>query len=312
MTALAWVALGSSVASAQARITYSADTALVCGEESELRDLIVARLGYDPFRSDARSPSVTTLSVAVTSAAGVFRASIEVRHDGELIGVRSLQDQTDCSNMLEAVATALAVALEQVRTPAQAPPPAVDDEVPPSLHREEPPRPQTSAEVSSIRLRARAKVGGTPLMFSNFALGGGLGVDARVRDLSMGVDLELRSMIENAQLAGGRRVGLTAVGGTAYVCLRFLPAYVCATGSVLMLDVRRSDTVVRNATAVMGSVGARAGVVAHVTNEFDLFLEADAFALLGFPSLSVGTELAWGPPALGVTVSAGIALSMGD
>ena len=126
------------------KLAYSAATDATCPAASVFRDLVTARLGYDPFRDDASS----LVSVVIEPGRkGVLIGTVTVEKSRELVG-----RDGECGELAQALAVALAIQLdpfgEQAKLakaaplpppppPSEAPPPAIA--VPPPPGAEAPP-----------------------------------------------------------------------------------------------------------------------------------------------------------------------------
>ncbi|WP_394825191.1 hypothetical protein [Pendulispora albinea] len=106
-----------------ARLVYQAPDAPVCPDESSFRNLVAARLGYDPFRPDGRH----AVTVKLQKERGRIRARAEVRRAGpaqgsgrepggapQAAGARELAGEA-CEPLAAALATTVAMALDPVR-----------------------------------------------------------------------------------------------------------------------------------------------------------------------------------------------------
>jgi hypothetical protein len=131
MRVIAAVALSVSVSSPAlatealetARLTYSAAPRLLsrCPDADSFRNQVAARLGYQAFTDDGLHAVTVSLS---DSRTGV-KAHAEVLRQGQTVpGVRELEGSVEkCEALIAALATAVAISLDPVRS--MAPPPVV-------------------------------------------------------------------------------------------------------------------------------------------------------------------------------------------
>jgi hypothetical protein len=187
---LAFTLVGLSVGAARAdnptaRLTYSRGPgAGTCPDESELLAAVAGRLGYDPFRADAR----VGLTATISRQGRGLRAEIEMQDEnGRATGARSLTSQQhDCGELATAMALAISIAIDPLsiaRTPSpQTPAPAICPACPPPP----PPPPPPARE----RIHPRLSVGvlGAAGSAPNLALGFTLGVGLRYRAFSLALE----------------------------------------------------------------------------------------------------------------------------
>ncbi|MEM7606944.1 MAG: hypothetical protein AAF411_16430 [Myxococcota bacterium] len=101
-------------------LTYEAPDA--CPNERQFRDLVIARLGYDPFGEDGDAAA----SVLVKPERAAFRAAVHYAS-----GERSLPASASCDELVTTAATALAIAIDPLAPNADAPEPADVSDAPP-------------------------------------------------------------------------------------------------------------------------------------------------------------------------------------
>src|SRR5262245_29236928 len=97
-----------------ARLTYVvAANASGCPDEESFRNLVAARLGYDPFEPDGKHAAV----VKIARQGGLLRAEARVTREGQPEpGARELEGGLgQCEALTSALATAVAIALDPVR-----------------------------------------------------------------------------------------------------------------------------------------------------------------------------------------------------
>src|SRR5262245_13665586 len=80
---------------ASIRLSYDRDArATSCPDERQMRDLVAARLGYDPFTQAAEQ----SIAISIRREGGGLRADVEIRdRDGQVTGSRRLDStRSDC------------------------------------------------------------------------------------------------------------------------------------------------------------------------------------------------------------------------
>jgi hypothetical protein len=140
----AGIALGAAISSvAEARASEHARAQLryegpeSCPNESELRQEVLARLGYDPFDNEA--PRVVTTVIRRTD--GRFVATVTVREENGVVRTREplVSTATRCDELAASVVLAMSIAIDpmSLTRPPAAPPPAAptsEPAAPPGTH----------------------------------------------------------------------------------------------------------------------------------------------------------------------------------
>jgi hypothetical protein len=158
-------------ASQSAKLVYArAAEAVVCGEESVLRQAVARRLGYDPFVAHSENTVVAELR----GDGDGLRARIFVIEGGNTVGgAREITSATKrCDELMLAVALAISIAMDPEsidrvveETPEPQPAPATEDPPPIEISKapsESPSRPSRAPSVSPAAVP----------WFFQFALGG--------------------------------------------------------------------------------------------------------------------------------------------
>ncbi|HVH48156.1 MAG TPA: hypothetical protein VM925_37740, partial [Labilithrix sp.] len=104
---------------ARARLSYVVEAgAETCPAEPEMRDLVAARLGYDPFAADAQQEVVVRIGRRARGIAGAFELK------GPKPGQREIASPGgDCREVADALATAIAISLDPASLGRPTPPP---------------------------------------------------------------------------------------------------------------------------------------------------------------------------------------------
>ena len=164
-------------------LTVAAGAEGVCPHEPELKDAVIARLGYDPFALDARRVAL----VDITSEHRQLTARVRlIAQDGVTQGSRELEGGLkDCTELFESVALALAIAIDPFSTGERRPPAAAVERPaaaaePSALPVERPATPEPR-EVGRIGLGLLGAVGSGPSPTAGLSLAGELSLRERFR-----------------------------------------------------------------------------------------------------------------------------------
>ncbi|MCC7537745.1 MAG: hypothetical protein IT379_16095 [Deltaproteobacteria bacterium] len=301
-----------------------------CPDDVTLRELVAARLGYEPFVAEAG----LAVSVVMDGEGGQLRAQIEV-HDAPSSrrGRRSLAStDSTCRELVESVALAIALAIDPRATTASRPS-AVTPAPPPTSPVEPvrsapapvvstPARPRgTRDSASRSARRPNADGDATPLAVHVGA--GGLVALGTEPDVTVGALvlvglvgarlsawLEGRTDLASSRVArDGSGVEASLTAASLFGCYRLGPVELCGLGSLGVLSGRgRGIAVPRDDTSLHAALGTRAMVSVRVVGP----LELRAFADLAFPltptTLRIDTQERWSTPVLAGAIGASAAM----
>jgi hypothetical protein len=301
-----------------------------CPDESELRNAVATRFGYDPFFVWAKQAVIVQISHPHNRY--IARVQLLDEH-GITHGAHELaSNQRDCAEIFDAVALAIAIALDAASksnpppvpsepAPApSAPPPTA----PPPVPESPPPTPQTrSTQESEARIQPP---GPSPTPRLHVAVGidalGSLGMVpsaapgvsafARGRVESLSLSIEVRgdlpeSAARSAKLGGGRvEAWLPAVGLAPCFHAGYVAA--CAVGMLGSLQASGHDIDPRSSqTAIFVAAGARLGVEWPESAIFALRVHVDGVANLHRAQLMLGqSDQVWPAPPFAGTLGAGV------
>ncbi len=266
-----------------------------CPSEVSLRDLVLARVGRDPFAPDADAEVRATVEVAEDGAGLRGRVEI-VAADGSSLGERSLPaPRGACRDLVHAMVVPIAIALDPATTPLVARPPEA-----PAAPPEPVPEPAAVEGTSyatdapghaprpvELSLLARARVGATP----NVAVGGALGAALRGDAWSFGLEVAYVATPEPAQLAGVA-TEVSVLEGALLPCFLFAPFGACLSVSGGVMEVR-GQLEPEVARAPWAEVGARLRCDFVLAPEVALRVELEASVLVLVPSVHVDHAPAW-------------------
>ncbi len=137
---MAWLASRrASAAAPTSRLVYSRSTdAASCPDEQVLRRAVAARVGYDPFFAWA----TRTIVAGITRRDVAFVATVDMVDDqGVSHGARELRTTGECGELLDAVALAIAIAIDPQSLSRTGPPPSPPAGEPPKEDSRRPRRP---------------------------------------------------------------------------------------------------------------------------------------------------------------------------
>jgi hypothetical protein len=334
--AVAPLAARSTLAGAtpSARLVYSrTPEAASCPEESELRNAVAARFGYDPFFPSARQAVIVQISRQ--RARYVARVQL-LDEQGITHGARELSsDHRDCSEIFDAVALAIAIALDAASKATPLSEPASESQPPPAP----PPSviaqptvspaatPPTTTPMASSEARESSQPAPMPRILIDAgidALGSvgivpsatpGMSVFARGRVKPWSLSIEVRadlpeSAARSAALGGGRVQAWLASAGLA-PCFHAGYIDACAVGMLGSLQASGLDIDPRfSKGAVFLAAGIRLGFEWPRSARYALRLHVDGMANLHRARLLLGQSLSgdevWAAPAFAGTLGLGV------
>jgi len=289
-----------------------------CPNETELRDSVKARLGYDPF--DPRSGEIISARIAPKGKDLV--ALLEVRDkSGKLTGSRKIDSRaSDCGELFSAMSLAISIAIDPLsisrprKTPpkptsappqcpvasAAAPPPCPEVEPPTSPKCPAPPEPQ-----SPVRFHAGLGVltafGAAPAVAVGFNLQAGARYKAASLSLEGRVDLPASTDTPVGTVASSLRLAtLVPCGHLSYFAGCALVSLGGLQGENVALE--------RRDTTFYAAAGARLGAAIPIYGILRARAHADLLATLTRTVLFFGGVETWRTPplqgALGLAIGA--------
>jgi hypothetical protein len=290
-----------------------------CPDERELRRAVAKRVGYDPFFASAERTVV-----AMIDRTEKLEFSGQVRlidAEGRMLGERKLEAISDCRELVQNMALAISVAIDDVdqasppapATPAPSEPPASA----PPAQRDEPPAAPAPEPALSVRSamqpgwRMRASIGatGTLGVAPTLAPGGAIGIAARARWFWLGVEGRADLPVGDAIAPKGRVVtSLLVASLVPCASLRVTPTpYLCALASLGSLSARAEDVAeVREASGRWLSLGGRLGIEVPFGSWLALYAQLDGAGTLTRHRLTLDGANVYRLP--GASLSAGIGL----
>jgi hypothetical protein len=320
----------SAAATPSARLVYArAEEAATCPDETALRKAVAARFGYDPFFGWARQ----TVVVQISRDGGRYRARVQLLDDQGLShGTREIaSDEDNCSELFDAAALAISIALDaSAHTPAppasaqdlvvQAPAPVAAPAAPESAPAPPDSAPSEVAPVVRTTAPGPLRLGAEALAFAGIGphLVPGIAVvaDFRAHALSVGLELHADVAIPSSVALPvsephSGEVESALVAATLAPCVHFGPAFVCVLAEVGRLQAWGwgvshgvSDA------AVFVAAGGRAGVEWPLSERFFFRLHGDAIADLTPPVFWLDHQEAWTAPPVAGTLGAGVVAAL--
>ncbi len=261
-----------------------------CPDQRSVERAVAARLGHDPFTSDARKFLRAVLSRDATGFAGELTL-----HEGdEVLGRRQLESSADdCRELASALELAIAIAVDpqhltRVSTPSAPAPPAAPSPAPPP-----PPPPRRSLAPSDAygAIGGRVSAGLSPLIIPGWVAG------AAVRWSHVGIGIEGRAdAATNLVLAQGR-VTTSTLLGSVIPCAHLGRIAACGIMSAGTLRVTgRISPPVRRDSALLLLAGGRLELELWRFRRLTLRPFVDAQASLSRVAVLSGDEELWVTP----------------
>ncbi len=313
------VALSSETAeaAATARLVYSrAHGAESCADEEALRRAVASRIGYDPFFPWATKTIVA--GMAPTAPAG-FVASVNlVDEHGMEHGTRALRTEGSCSELLDAAALAIAIAIDPLSLaaakPAAAEPPRGEVAAPSAA----PVYPSTTFATERIAVGERAVSppglvvqGGAGAVASTGvaplpAVGFTAGVAVRRRGLSVAIEGRIDAPASAAAPGGGRASSWLAEAALL-PCAHAGPVFVCAVGQLGSMQVASKGVSNGGYDSVRWlAVGGRFGAQLPLGGEMGLRVWSDVVGDLEPTTLQLNHAMVWQAPEVASSLGADV------
>ncbi|AKU99949.1 hypothetical protein AKJ09_06613 [Labilithrix luteola] len=297
-------------ARARARFAYSTDpTSLRCPSESEMRDVLSARLGYDPFAPDAEQVvHVRFERRGVRGLAGSFDIQGPKPGHHEIASANN-----DCRELADALATAIAIRLDPASLGGQEEPPPlpapslpaeshpVDEVAVPSASPTPPPDRSDRDVTPSSRPSFHVGISGTGLAGELPSFTGAVDLGAGIRSGLMSASVEAEATLPASRDAGAptREVSASLLSAALVPCVHAEMFFGCVVGRLGAFRGEGTGVdVPSTASALYVSAGVRAGVEMRVSEPLALVLSLEAVAPLSKMALQLsGTEV-WSSPSV--------------
>ncbi len=242
-----------------------------CPAETDLRQAVLGRLGYDPFSSYA----VSTLLAEVRATASGFAAELKlIDGDNAIRGERVLKTTGACTDLMDAMALTISIAIDPLSLTRGGPPPGA----PPQERPVEPfpvmdPDPTVEPASAADAVPAAAEPATRPDLAIAFgpvasigaapaaAIGAAIGVELGFGRTFIG--LEGRADLPASAAADGTgHVASSLLACSALAGLRFGAFYVAGVGMVGRVSATATDIAhPLEQSALVGGAGLRFGIV---------------------------------------------------
>lgn len=293
---------------AEARLSYEVEPDLACPEEPAFRDLVAARLGYDPFKPDAARVIETRIARQGMRLTGRVRV---VDERGRAIGSRELRAaEGECDELASSIAIAVSILLDPFSaggapppTPPPAPraePPAAPPPTPP------PPCPEPEPRRDPARVWVGGELGASIGLTPGIAVGPGVAAGIAWSRLSLGIHGRADFTPLPAETDGGdAHVAIFGAGPRA--CARVELAIGCLGARAGILQGRGVDLAVeRTDTGRFVAADVSAGIGIPAWSQTLVVVLADLQAPLSRTSLEIDGQTAWTAPPVAFGLRIGL------
>ncbi|CAN5885579.1 hypothetical protein BH11MYX4_BH11MYX4_22920 [soil metagenome] len=300
-TSLASSAAWAQTQRAVRRLVYAAPPP-GCPDAASFRDLVAARLGYDPF-DDTGALDVT---VEITMQRGKLQGRAEVAREAMPSGTRELSGELDrCEPLATALATTVAIALDAghdapqvepatIVPPPLAPPPSSvlavreNQDVPPPSR---PPRPPGVSLVAFAGAVASAAVAPGP------TFGPDLGAGFRIGSLSLEASARVETTLSDARVSATNHVDATIFSAGVVPCAHLGALAGCFFGRIGAFHARAVDVANPSLhTWIFAAAGLRGAYTLPLSTSVGLRGALEAGLPLVRTSLEIDDRSVWTAP----------------
>jgi hypothetical protein len=272
--ALAAAPAGAAEPRAVSRLDYS--SAETCPGEPELRSIVAARMGTDPFTAGP-APAAPTVRVIVERRPGGFAGTVELRDPaGRLVWSRPPLMDADCRRLVEVLGSiSIPAAIDGPALPAVPIAPTMPPAAPP-FPAPPPTPPPAAGPAFRVGARGGLAVGLTPTPTAHIAVDVGVGWPSFSLALEGGAALPMQGDAD-----AGVRLRTSIVSGSLVPCGHYKWFVGCGLISVGALRAEAVNaTTPATSTGIFVAAGARAGLEWPIVPAFALRLSADALVNL--------------------------------
>lgn len=270
-----------------------------CADEEELRDAVKARLGFDPFSKSAP----TTIEVHVERKAEQLTSLVRIMSDGPPLERSLTSSGKDCTELSQAIALAVALAIDPLSTapkaaPAPTPVPGLPAVV---MVAPTPPNEEKPVEVQGLlQASLLGAVGSEPGPTAGLAFGGGL------RLAKFSAWLEARADLPGSLAVDTGRVRANLLAASLLPCLHLGVFRGCVLMQAGVLRAE-GDQLIDAKQLVFPhlALGARLGAEWPSTGRWAVVGQLDLAAPLIRTSLKVNDRTAWSSAPLSASLGLG-------
>jgi hypothetical protein len=289
-----------------------------CPDESSFRNLVIARLGYDPFLASAANANDDLrdrVHVELTANHGRVDAAASLTRNGQsphasraLVGATS-----ECESIVSALATTIAIALDPVHAgaPVTASPPPAPSTIAPSAPApapapapdSAPPSPPSPLPIASAPLSYFASA--APVVSIGVApsasFGGEAGFGVARDRFSIEAVARAEAMPGPATVASGHRLTASIFSGSILPCARIADLRVCALLRVGEFEGQAPELATKQPGASLyAALGVRIGYAFRFADRFALEPSIEAAIPLARTSLDISGASVWTAPVASV------------
>jgi hypothetical protein len=302
---------GPAYATPSARLVYSrARGAESCPDEGALRAAVAARVGYDPFFPWAKQ---TVVASVMPAPSGGFAATVTlVDEEGVGRGGHTLAIDGECRELIDATALAIAIAIDphaldpRPRTPAPQPVEAPVEAPPiriPPLALAEPDALPPPAAADPVAFEGTAAFAVAAGLAPSPAIGGALGVAARLTHASIGVEGRMDATASAPAQRGGRVSSELWIAGVL-ACAHARRVLLCGLGQIGRQGASSEGVPVPELkSALWLGAGGRVGVEVPVQPVLGLRVQTDVVGNLQRHTFVLNGLPAWSPPAVSASLA---------
>jgi hypothetical protein len=311
---LALAASPETPARPAARLKYARldATAQSCPGPSQVEAAVRTRLGYDPFRADAKD----IIEVFIERNDGGLRARLQLKDtDGNMHGKRVLDSPaTDCVELSSALTLGIAIAVDPqafLGTPTPPIPVAAAAPVAPTVIDSPPPPPPLVEASSAVKFHAGVALLG--LVGTSPGVSGGFAVRVGLHAERWSISLDGRAELPRAMAAGPGEVSVGHLAGLLAPCVHFL-SYFGACGVVGAGVTRVTSTGLegsRDGSSLFLQAGGRVQALFPLSPHIALGGSVDVLVPLARTILLVGDEQLWSTPPVNGNAALVVAFSFG-
>jgi hypothetical protein len=336
LTACVLVPRPSAAAQAARLVLVQEATASACVDEAELRGMVVARLGYDPFSTGAGLTLLVRVALQETSLVGKVEV---VDAQSTSRGTREIAVESGrCAQLMKALSLSISIAIDPEAALAKT---ARDDEAspaaaapqPPAAPSSEPEQPPKKAPKPAATPRERPATrvgsdsstdggpGSQPAARSVYALGidgismvglapvtaFGAGLHARRKSGRWGLGVGARILAGSGGVGDDAELSTTVAGGQVEGCFEPGVFEYCGLALVGATWARAVNVALpRTAVAALAAFGGRVGVRAPVSGSWSVSAHVELLGVVAPVLAQVDDDTIWTAPPLAGAFGLGI------
>lgn len=317
----AWSTAAAAEPPRSVRLVYEPPPVASCPDEASFRNLVAARLGYDPFVATSNDE----VHVTFARRGAKLRARADVTSAGATSpSARELDGEPDqCEALGAALATTIAIALDPLASlgpasPNAPPPPPPQQQRPPAQQQPPPPlpapqratpdaarSPTSRALADGAHVHVFAAVGGvaSAAVAPSVSFGGEAGVGLRAAAFSVEAEGRVEGMLAPVHVASGDRLDASVLTGALIPCANLREWAPCGVLRLGAFQGHAPDVANPSlGSSLYAAVGARLGYVIPLSGTFSLRPAVEVTFCLNRTSLLVDHETVWTAPPIAAAI----------